>query len=216
MNLLILSATEGEVSILKDHLQKTPGTQHNITMVVAGVGVIATTFALTRELSTNKYDLVIQAGVGGSFDESIQLGEVVQVISERYGDLGAEDHDKYIDIFDMGLIEANIHPHSNSVLGVIPTAITDNTGLRKVTGLTINTVSGNAQTIARRRALYNCQVESMEGAALHFVCLQMAMPFMQVRGISNFVIPRDKSKWQMKDAIINLNNWLINFLENAE
>ncbi|PQJ11792.1 futalosine hydrolase [Flavipsychrobacter stenotrophus] len=216
MNLLILSATEGEVSILKDHLQKTPGTQHNITMVVAGVGVIATTFALTRELSTHKYDMVIQAGVGGSFDENIQLGEVVQVISERYGDLGAEDHDKYIDIFEMGLIEPDVQPHTHKILGTIPNAITDNTGLKKVTGLTVNTVSGNEQTIARRKELFHCQVESMEGTAFHYVCLQMGVPFMQVRGISNYVIPRDKSKWQMKDAIINLNNWLINFLENAE
>jgi futalosine hydrolase len=216
MNLLILSATEGEVSILKAHLQKTPNDRHNITLVVAGVGVIATTFALTRELCTHEYDMVIQAGVGGSFDRDIQLGEVVQVVSERYGDLGAEDHDKYIDIFEMGLIEADEHPHSNMVLGIIPNPITDKTGLRKVTGITINTVSGNEQTIARRMERYNCQVESMEGAALHYTCLQVAVPFMQIRGISNYVMPRDKSQWQMKDAIINLNNWLIIFLTKTD
>jgi futalosine hydrolase len=53
----------------------------------------------------------------------------------------------------------------------------------------------------------------MEGAALHYVCLQLAVPFAQVRSISNYVTPRDKSLWKMKDAIINLNNWLIGFVE---
>lgn len=216
MNLLILSATEGEVGLLKEHLQKVPNEQHNITMLVAGVGTIATTFALTRELCMHEYDLVIQAGVGGSFDTDIQLGEVVQVISERYGDMGAEDHDNYIDIFDMGLIAPDVHPHAGKLLSTPANPVTDNTGLRKVTGLTISTVSGNAQTITRRKELYNCQVESMEGAALHYVCLQLEVPFMQVRGISNYVIPRDKSQWQMKDAIINLNNWLIDFLTKTE
>ncbi len=212
MDLLILSATEAEVGLLKAHLQKIPNEYHNITMVVTGVGAVATAFALTRELCGHRYDLVIQAGVGGSFDRDILLGDVVQVISERYGDLGAEDHDEYIDIFDMGLIPADVHPHRNKLLGTIPNSITDHTGLKQVSGLTINTVSGNEHTIARREKVFNCQVESMEGAALHYVCLQMEVPFMQIRGISNYVIPRDKSRWQMKDAIINLNNWLIDYL----
>jgi hypothetical protein len=41
----------------------------------------------------------------------------------------------------------------------------------------------------------------------------MGVPFAQVRAISNYVIPRDKSQWQMKDAIINLNKWLVGFVE---
>jgi futalosine hydrolase len=59
---------------------------------------------------------------------------------------------------------------------------------------------------------YDCCVESMEGAAFHYVCLQEGMPFAQVRAISNYVTPRDKSQWQMKDAIVNLNKWVIGFI----
>ena len=53
----------------------------------------------------------------------------------------------------------------------------------------------------------------MEGAAFHYVCLKEHVPFAQVRAISNFVTPRDKSQWQMKKAITNLNKWLIKFIE---
>lgn len=216
MNLLVVSATEGEVGKLKTYLQEHKVQRHNVTLLVAGVGVIATTFAVTQELCRHRYDFVLQAGVGGSFDTGIPLGEVVHITSERYGDLGAEDHDSYIDIFDMGLIDADIPPHNHKLLSTPANAVTSSITLRQVSGLTVSTVSGSQRTIAMRRQLYNAQVESMEGAALHYACLQMDMPFAQVRGISNYVIPRDKSQWQMKDAIINLNNWLIDFITTLD
>ena len=52
---------------------------------------------------------------------------------------------------------------------------------------------------------FNADIETMEGAALHYVCLQEDIPFIQIRTISNFVGERDKTKWKLKDAIENLN-----------
>jgi futalosine hydrolase len=80
----------------------------------------------------------------------------------------------------------------------------------------VNTVSGSEPTIKLRSEKYNATVESMEGAAFHYVCLQEGVAFAQVRAISNYVMPRDKSQWQMKDAIFNLNNWLISFITEVE
>jgi futalosine hydrolase len=48
----------------------------------------------------------------------------------------------------------------------------------------------------------------MEGAALHYVCLQENIPFLQIRSISNRVGERDKAKWEFKEAIKNLNKEL--------
>ena len=59
---------------------------------------------------------------------------------------------------------------------------------------------------------YNVMVESMEGAAFHYVCLQEYIPFVQLRAVSNFVGERDKTKWQMREAIENLNRELIALL----
>ena len=215
MNILIAAATESEVGILKQHLVSEGAEGHEIKVLVTGVGVIATTYFLTRELDANKYDFVLQAGVGGSFDPVIRLGDVVFITSERYGDLGAEDHDNYLDIFEMGLIEQHTYPHSSGLLRIIPHPVHNHILLQQVSGLTVSTVSGNTHTIAKRKERYHAQVESMEGAAFHYVCLQRHIPFAQVRAISNYVIPRDKSQWQMKEAIINLNNWLIEFLKEV-
>ncbi len=49
----------------------------------------------------------------------------------------------------------------------------------------------------------------MEGAALHFVCLRERIPFLQLRTISNKIGERDKTKWNIGLAILNLNAELI-------
>jgi futalosine hydrolase len=204
MKLLVVAATEAEIKLF------TEADKGKTETLITGVGMTATTYALTRKLQTNKYDLVIQAGVGGSFDRNIELGTVVFVNSDRYGDLGAEDHDDYLDIFDLGLLQKDVHPFKGGMLYNPLADIKSITGLRETSGLTVNTVSGNERTI-ECRAKYGCTVESMEGAAFHYVCLMENVPFAQIRSISNYVMPRDKNQWKMKEAIINLNNWLIDF-----
>lgn len=204
MNLLIVAATKGEIAPFSP--------AGKADTLVTGVGMVNTAYMLARHLQTNKYDLVLQVGVAGSYDRNIPLGEVVFITSDLYADLGAEDHDKYLDIFEMGLAKRDEFPYTNGKLltPLLPTH--KHISLRRVAGLTVNTVSGNEQTINFLSERYGCTTESMEGAAFHEVCLRENVPFAQVRAISNYVTPRDKSQWQMKDAIINLNNWLIDFV----
>jgi len=56
--------------------------------------------------------------------------------------------------------------------------------------------------------------ESMEGAALHYVCLMENVPFVQIRGISNYIGERNKQKWDMMNSIVNLNETLIKIINN--
>ena len=213
MKILIVAATAMEIAPFTAHLGTTSAEGRHAEVLITGVGMTATTYALTKKLQTTMYDLVLQAGVGGSFDSTIALGELVLVTSDRYGDTGAEDHDNYSDIFDMELLDANEHPHTGGLLINPMGAVQQEMKLRHVSGLTVNTVSGSERTIKQRTEKYGCAVESMEGAAFHYVCLQEGVAFAQVRAISNYVIPRDKSQWRMKEAIVNLNKWLIAFVE---
>jgi futalosine hydrolase len=52
----------------------------------------------------------------------------------------------------------------------------------------------------------------MEGAALHFVCLQEGIPFVQLRGISNRVGDREKRNWRIDEAMTRLQESLANLL----
>ena len=54
----------------------------------------------------------------------------------------------------------------------------------------------------------------MEGAALHYVARESNIPFVQIRAISNYIGERDKSKWEMKSAIDNLNQTLIKYIDH--
>jgi futalosine hydrolase len=211
MKLLIVSATEMEIGPL---LYEIKDRDRRTNTLVTGVGITATAYALTKHLQANTYDLVLQAGVGGAFDRSISLGDVVFVTSDQYGDLGAEDHDEFLDIFELGLLGKNTAPYAGGALINPMSAIHRQIALPQVSGLTVHTVSGNERTIKQRLQKYSCAVESMEGAAFHYVCLQEKIPFAQVRAISNYVMPRDRGQWKMKEAIINLNDWLIIFIEN--
>jgi len=215
MNILIVSATDAEIAPLTEHF-KTAQLPSNISggIVVTGVGMLNTAYELTKHLQTSKYDLVLQVGVAGSYVTNIGLGDLVFVTSDQYGDLGAEDHDDYLDIFEMGLINPNVPPYIVGKMLTPLLPVHNKIRMPQVSGLTVNTVSGSERTIKRRNEKYHCDIESMEGAAFHYVCLKEKVCFAQVRAISNYVTPRDKAAWNMKAAIINLNKWLIDFIEN--
>ncbi|OJW81072.1 MAG: futalosine hydrolase [Bacteroidetes bacterium 46-16] len=222
MKLLLTAATEGEIGPFLGHLQQNatvagPGRftlgQNDLQVCISGVGMLATAYNLAKLLQANSFDFAIQAGVGGSYDPGITLGDTLFVSSDQYGDLGAQDHYNYLDIFELGLLEEDGVPFTSGKLVPPPHPLHNKIKLSKATALTVNTVAGADFMVKARRQKFNCQLESMEGAAFHYVCLQENIPFAQVRAISNYVEPRDKSKWKMKEAINNLNNWLIDFLE---
>ncbi len=224
MKLLITAATNAEIQPLSDYLLQygspvTPGVLqyggHEIHLCIAGPGTVATTYALTKLLTEQTFDLAIQAGVAGSFDKEIDLGQVVLVQSEVPGDTGAEDHEAFLDIFTLGLTDPDAFPFSKGKLECPLHDIPFPYRLLTVSGLTVNTVSGNGRTIRLRKELFDCQVETMEGAAFHYVCLQEKIPFAQVRAISNYVTPRDRNQWKMEEAINNLNEWLIRLLNDS-
>jgi len=52
------------------------------------------------------------------------------------------------------------------------------------------------------------QVESMEGAAFFYACLQKGIEPLQLRAISNYVVPRNRESWRMQEAIVALNEQL--------
>jgi futalosine hydrolase len=81
--------------------------------------------------------------------------------------------------------------------------------LPAVTALTVNEITTRKERIAQLINLYNPTIESMEGAALHYVCNDLNIPYLQIRGLSNYIGERDKSKWKIKEAVENANKILV-------
>ncbi len=181
--------------------------------MVSGVGMLSSSYALTKIALKETPDLIIQMGIAGSFDEYLTLGKVVVVNNEVLGDMGVEEHGIWNDPFDLKLTDPNDDPFEN---GALPNPWLKDYNLLElpeVGALTLNQISTNEKRMAILSAKYKASLESMEGAALHYVARKENIPFIQIRSISNYVGERDKSKWLMKASISNLNRIVLELIE---
>lgn len=206
MNLLIVAATEFEIEpLLHQNLRA--------DILITGVGIPATIFHLTKKLMTKNYDLAFQAGIAGTFGDSIKLGEVVLVKEDAFGDLGIDENGNFKTLFETGFSNKDETPYTEGRLVNNHSFLKENT-LPLANAITINKITDDLLHLKKIQQKFNADVESMEGAAFHFVCLQQKINFLQIRSISNVVGERDKTKWQTKNAIVNLNEELLKIIEN--
>src|SRR5258708_39886663 len=87
------------------------------------------------------------------------------------------------------------------------------TSLETVRGITVNEITTDPERIGWYRQNHAPVVESMEGGGLHYVGILEKIAFLQLRAISNDIGIRDKTKWDIKKAIVNLNGQLISLVE---
>ena len=188
--------------------------QVEVFPLLTGLGISATSWHLGRFFALNRVDLAINAGIAGAFDRSLALGEVVQVWSERFGDLGVEEADgRFTDLFELGFWENDGTLFSNNQM-VNPSAELQKGILPGVSGLTVNKVHGYPLSIAAIRQKYpDVQVETMEGAAFFHACLSAGVPFMQIRSISNHVEARNREAWDIPLAVERLNRVVLESFE---
>jgi futalosine hydrolase len=179
----------------------------------SGVGVLATAVSLTKVIMDEKPDLIIQIGIAGCFDENLSLGRVITVKEEALGDLGVQEDGKWKDIFDLKLEKSNYPPYEKRRL---PNPWLNDYNLLKlpeVIAVTINEITTSEDRKQQLIKKYEAVTESMEGAALHYVCRNFNVPFIQMRATSNYIGERDKEKWEMKVAIDNINQTLLKYLD---
>lgn len=183
--------------------------------MVTGIGMTAMAYHLAKILGRKKYDLAINIGLAGSFKEEIAIGEVVNVMSDCFADLGAEDGSNFLTLAEIGLQKKNQFPFRNEKL-INPGAkkYSDLKKRRPVNAITINTVHGNEKSIGSAVRKFNPDIESMEGAAFFYVCMLEKIPCIQLRAISNYVERRNKNKWNIPLALKNLDDVTFEFLKS--
>jgi futalosine hydrolase len=205
MRILVVAATELEIPLLQSHTRN----GHQIDVLVTGVGMVATAARCARALAQDSFDLAFNFGVCGSFDRSIEPGTVVHVTSDCVAELGAEDGDRFVSMLELGLVKEseliNAAPPVNPVLAALPS----------VKGITVNTVHGDEQSIARVVSRCDPQVESMEGAAFAYACTISNVAYAQVRAVSNVVERRNRDAWRLELAIGHLNDTALKILERS-
>ena len=182
MNVLIVASTKSEIT--SDKISDLP-------ILITGVGMVNTAINLTKALNNNDYDLVINMGVAGCFLDEIKIGEVVEVVEDCFSEIGFENGESFSEFSEFDI--------------KMKYKVEGKTSLRKVKGLTVNTVHGNENSIHKMVERLHPDIESMEGAAVFKVCEEMKIPCIQIRSISNKVEKRNKENWNLDLAISNLN-----------
>jgi len=216
MKVVITAATKAEwmpASLNLKSMYMKEGSHMNVIFHESGVGMLATAVSLTRLILAYNPDLIIQVGIAGTFDPKLKLGKVICVEEETLGDMGVEENGTWKDIFDLSLEQKNGAPFKKGKLPNPYLKKYNVLGLPAVDAITVNEISTNKDRIQQVIKRYKPTIESMEGAALHYVCREMEIPFMQIRSISNFIGDRNKNNWKIKEAIITLNKTILKYVD---
>jgi futalosine hydrolase len=224
MKVLLVSATSFEIEPLLAGLRLVEKQEGHITsyksknleldVMLSGVGMVATAYWMGRTLAGRNYDVAINAGICGSFDRRIPIGDVVNVVEDSFPEMGAEDGEYFLSLIDLDLLGRDEFPFTN---GILENKDMFNhpalNSLRQVKGITVNKGHGHADSILNLLKDFSPEIETMEGAAFLYACQSIGLKCLLLRAVSNYVEPRDRKTWNIPLAIKNLNLTLTELLD---
>ncbi len=202
MKILIVASTTLEV---KNLMELKPAVAD---FLICGVGTPACMYELSKTFNqANHYDLIINVGIAGSFDTKLDIGTVVRVSQDQFGDVGIGHQNKYLPI---GKTDFSCPHYDKLHNDFCPEPLKH---LKAVRGITVNTVSYSKALSDKRKTWYQADIETMEGAGFFLSLKTLKTPYLQIRAISNYTGESDKSKWNIPLAIDRLQSEIIQYLK---
>lgn len=217
MRVIITAATDLEMAgCAKKASQLFKKSKIKISFHATGIGILASGVKLTQLATTHQPDLIIQMGIAGSYVKTEPLGKVWVVASESIADLGVREKGVFKDLFESQLLKDNEAPFKKRKL-TNPNIKTLNVlKTNTAAAITINEITTAPKRIKEIMDAHNPVLESMEGAALHYVGSITNTPFIQIRAVSNYVGERNKAKWKLKESIEQLEAYVLTYLATLE
>ncbi len=193
---LVVTAVAAEADALRPVLD--PGL---IAVEAVGVGPAAAAAGTARLLARGDYRAVISVGIAGGFPGRSDVGGTVLATRTIAADLGAESPDGFLPIEELGF-GSSVLETDHALIAALRTELP-----HAVAGdvLTLSTVTGTAGTTTRLAARFPQAVaEAMEGYGVAIAAAGAAVPFAELRTISNPIGPRDRASWRLADAFAAL------------
>jgi futalosine hydrolase len=224
MKILLVAASNNDVQLLRDQLTFVYKINNNLSnyklgtmdidILITGHGSVFMAYHLTKALDAFSYDLAINIGIAGSYDYFLELGFVVNVVQDQFADLGFEEKDSFFTLSEKELLNEDSFPFTSEVLRFLGNfEIETVESLIPVKAITVNTLHSSHENIQKVRSRFNCEIETMNGAAFFYVCLMEKIPFLQIRSISYFIEIRKVDNWNLHLAVTNLTKSVIEILE---
>jgi futalosine hydrolase len=182
------------------------GGEYQVTALVTGAGSFLTTYVLGRHLLNHEYNLAIQSGVCGSHDPMLSPPSPVAIKTDTFYGFGAEDDNAFIDAHKLGFYENDPVMKEKQLCSLTDETI--NSLIKDLpvrNGVTVFRTTGSNKSADTIIEEYGNVIETMEGASFFYCCLREKLPAVQIRAISNFAGPRDKSAWETPEALNELN-----------
>lgn len=205
MKILLVAATDPELGNVTDINRK----GLLVSGLISGMGMVATAARLTRELCSNRFDLILNIGIAGAFNRNLEIGSVIRVREDILSELGAEDNEDFLNLQQMNLQGQWEYSENCGMYEVFGT-------LRPVRSVTVNTVHGNEKSIQTLINRLQPDTESMEGAACFHVARDFNIPVAQIRAVSNYVTRRNKDAWNVPLALKNLQDTTRSLLDTIQ
>ncbi|TIH17465.1 futalosine hydrolase [Marinifilum sp. JC120] len=180
-------------------------------LLVTGIGVINTSFALGRALAGNDVGVVVLAGIAGTFNaEQFPLCSSCAVKKEIWPEYGLKKGD-HVDPKGLGfsLAEIDGQPVWNEIelcsgKSLVDSGLDRFENLPEAVSLTVSGVTATAEGAAAHRNEHAADIENMEGFAAAYVCALVGVGLCQVRTVSNIVGSRDSDDWDLRGALAEL------------
>jgi futalosine hydrolase len=228
--LLVVTAVEAEAEAVRAGCTTEQPTAVRVDVEAVGVGPAMAGAGTARllalaEAAGTPYRAVVSAGIGGGFPGRAPVGATVIGVRSVAAELGAETPDGFLPIDGLGfgtsLIRADealarvlIQALDPALVGALaaepPGAVADQPiadqpiADQPVVGdiLTLSTVTGSAATAAALATRFPTAVaEAMEGYGVACAAAGAAVPFVELRAISNLIGPRDRAAWRIPEAL---------------
>ena len=220
---LLVTATGLEAAPLKNALPWQPLpfplgelftlSERGVYLAHLGVAKVNTAAGLALALHTLSPERVVQFGIGGVFaGAGLELGRVAVATQETHLDTGVQLEDEWHDMKALGFPLLGAHYNTFPTDPTLTRTLTSLTDAAACAFGTSEAVTGSFTLAEVLRERSGVSLESMEGAAAAQVCAAFGVPFAELRGVSNVVGERDKTRWALPDAVRAVNRAVLRYV----
>ncbi|MGA7827609.1 MAG: futalosine hydrolase [Geobacteraceae bacterium] len=199
----------------------------NIIFSISGIGTSNAAAATALMAHLYMPDLLITTGCAGAYPGcGLAIGDIVLATSEVFADEGVLIPEGWRSLEQIGipLLDRNGRRFFNEIplTAQVTSAaeeVAEQLGIAApATGrfLTVATCSGTMARGTELQERFNGICENMEGAAVALTAARYGIACMELRGISNYVEDRDRTRWDINLAVANSQRFLEQFIRNRE
>ncbi len=195
---LVMTAVAAERDAVLRGLQN----NKNFDVLLAGVGPISAAVNTSKILASNKYGLVVSAGIGGGFIGKAEVGSLVVANEIIVADLGVQTPEGFLSVDELGFGSSRIQVNEDLVNRLVKAFLAAKLSVNIGPVLTVSTATGTAESELELMArVPEATAEGMEGYGVALAAKEQGIPVLELRTISNAVGPRDRAAWRIKEAL---------------